>query len=398
MQPRRPTLFSLIIAYLSLIYKRPLRLSGMENTHEAALAKVLDTIRPAVRRQKPYVVGSFDQIQVKLNQNENPYDLPEDLKRELLEAFMEIPFNRYPAEQPERLRHALAEHLGHDPEGILVGNGSNELTYLLGLTLVDPGTPVVLPRPMFSLYEMMVRLFDGALTAVAPRPDLHFDAEALHAALRRAQPALTVLTTPNNPTGLAMPLAEVEALVAAAPGVVVVDEAYVEFSEEGSAQPLLERYPNLLLLRTFSKALGLAGLRVGYLMGAPAVMRELLKARLPFMVDRLAETVALAVLRRPALVAERVARLKASCREIAEALAAMEGVDVLPSQANFVLFRTAVEPRELLYRLARAGVLLRNMGGYPELQGYVRVNAGTPDENKAFLAALNHALFQPEGA
>lgn len=367
----------------------------VETDRDTALSQALSYIRPAIRRQKPYLVGGVEEPRVKLNQNESPYDLPEELKRELVEAFLDIPFNRYPQEQPWALREALAGFVGHDPEGILVGNGSNELTYTLGLTLISPGAPVVLPRPMFALYESVVRMHDGDLVGIPPRPDLRFDAGAIRDAVVARDPVLTVLTTPNNPTGLAMPLAEVESIVQAAGGFVVVDEAYVEFTEEVSAQTILDRYPNLILMRTMSKACGLAGLRLGYMMAHPEVIRELFKARLPFMIDRLAETTALALLKRPALLQERATLLKESCRALTAALEAMDEVQVLPSQANFVLFKTPLEPRDLMDRLAQAGVLVRNMGGYPELQGYLRVNAGTPAENNAFLTALNEALHSP---
>jgi histidinol-phosphate aminotransferase len=363
-----------------------------DTTESASLSQALNSIRPAVRAQRPYHVGTAPNVEVKLNQNESPLDLPEDLKRELLEEFFHTPFNRYPTEQPDRLCRALAESLNHDPEGILIGNGSNELTYTLGLTMIDKGTPVVLPTPMFALYTTVVKLFEGQLVAVPPRPDLSFDAEAILEAVRRTQPGLTVLTTPNNPTGLAMPLSEIVPIVEEAPGFVVVDEAYVEFTEEESARTVLDAYPNMLLMRTFSKAFGLAGLRLGYLMGHPAVMQELLKARLPFMVDRLAEMTALALLERPVLLRERITLMKQECQSITTALAAMEGVEVVPSQSNFVLFRTPLETKTVLNRLATSGVLVRDMSGYPELQGYLRVNAGTPDENKAFLVALKKAL------
>lgn len=365
-------------------------------TREATLEKVLAHVRPAVRRQQPYHVGGVPDIAVKLNQNESPLDLPDELKRDLIEQFFTTPFNRYPAEQPDRLRHALADYTGWDPDGILVGNGSNELTYTFGLGFIEKDTPVLLPRPMFSLYEKVVRLYDGRLIAVPPRPDLRFDAGAIREAMQREQPALVILTSPNNPTGLAMPLHEIEAIVQEAPGIVVVDEAYVEFNEEESAQTLLEAYPHLILLRTFSKAFGLAGLRLGYLMAHPALIAELLKARLPFMVDRMAEMTALALLERPGLLRERVALLRQEKDALAAALAAMDGVDVVASQANFVIFKTPLEPSRLMNRLADSGVLVRNMGGYPELRGYLRVNAGTPEENKAFLVALKNALSQAD--
>ncbi len=373
----------------------------MEIQHEARLERAVACVRPAVRQEKPYIVArEAGPTRVKLNQNESPYDLPEPLKRRLLEDFFRVPFNRYPTEQPDRLRQAIGRHVGHAPDGILIGNGSNELTHTVALCLVTGERSVVLPTPMFSLYTSVVRLFEGRLVTVPPRDDLRFDAPAILTAVRTHRPSLTVLTTPNNPTGLAMPLQEIEPIVAAAAdfGVVLVDEAYVEFTEEVSAHTLLDTYPNLVLIRTLSKAFGLAGLRIGYLMGHPAMIAEFMKARLPFMTDRLSESVALALLEDPALLTDRVAAMKTACTEIARALDAMAGVHVIPSQANFVIFRPDLPSRLVMTRLAQHGVLVRDMGGYPELQGFLRVSAGLPEENKAFLNALERSLHTPQGS
>ena len=351
------------------------------------------TIRPSIRAQKPYLVpGSKVQPATKLNQNESPFDLPADLKKELVEAFLDTPFNRYPKEHPYQLINALAEQLNHPPEGILVGNGSNELTYTMGMCLIAPGTPVVLPTPMFSLYTSVVRMFDGNLIAVPPLPSLHFDMGAIALAVETHQPALTVLTTPNNPTGLSIPLPEIRRIAELANGFVLVDEAYVEFTTEESAFSLLATFPNIILLRTFSKAYGLAGLRIGYLVGHPEIISEMMKSRLPFMTDRLSETIALTLLKRPDLIAERIAFMKASCAEMTTAMQAMDGVDVIPSDTNFVIFKTAQAPAALMQKLIESDVLVRNMMGYPELAGYLRVNAGSAKENKAFLRALEDAL------
>ena len=355
---------------------------------------LLQRIRPTVRECSEYVVDMPSGIDVKLNQNESPFDLPEELKQELLEIYEQVEVNRYPSEQPERLRRALAEHDGVDPERIIVGNGSNEITYTFGLAFLDPGVPVVLPRPMFSLYDKVARLQEADLTSVPPRDDLGFDAEALATAVAETEAALTVLATPNNPTGLAMTLDEIERVVAASPGFVVVDEAYVEFNPEGTAAELLDRHPNVIVLRTLSKAFGLAGIRLGYLIAHPAVVQELMKARLPFMVDRFAEQTALAVLNRSGLIEDRAQRMQASIRDLTDALQAMERVEVVPSQANFVIFTTSLPADVLQDRLADRGVLVRNMGGYPELEGYLRVSAGTEAENNAFLGALKKSLYE----
>lgn len=364
------------------------------NAASPSIDDLLQHIRPAVRERSEYVVDMPSGIDVKLNQNESPFDLPEDLKDELLDAYRQVEMNRYPTEQPDQLRHALAEHDGVDPDSLLVGNGSNEITYTFGLAFLDPGDPVVLPRPMFSLYEKVARLQNADLTIVPPREDFGFDADALADAAADTDAALTILTTPNNPTGLAMTLNEIEQVVTASSGFVVVDEAYVEFNPEGPAVDLLNRHPNVLILRTLSKGFGLAGVRLGYLIAHPRVVRELMKARLPFMVDRFAEQTALAVLRRPGLIEDRVRRLQASVADLTDALQAMAPVDVVPSQANFVIFTTPAPADALQDRLAERGVLVRNMGGYPELEGYLRVSAGTEAENNAFLTALESSLSE----
>jgi histidinol-phosphate aminotransferase len=353
---------------------------------------VLAHVRPAVRGESEYVVDQPSGIDVKLNQNESPFDLPQELKDELLDAFGQVEFNRYPNEQPERLRRALAEHDGVSPEHIVVGNGSNELTYTFGLAFLEPGDPVVLPRPMFSLYEKVARLQNADLTSVPPQDNLRFDPDALTQAVRETEAVLTILTTPNNPTGRILTIDEIERIASASPGIVVVDEAYVEFNSQPSACTLLDSHPNIIILRTMSKGFGLAGLRLGYLIAHPDLVTELMKSRLPFMVDRFAEQTALSVLERPELIEERVRQMQVSITEVSEALRSIDGVEVVPSEANFVIFDAPMDADRLQDALADQGVLVRNMGGYPELEGYLRVSAGTRAENKAFLTALEQTL------
>lgn len=353
---------------------------------------LLGRIRREVRREKPYVVGGAREVPTKLNQNESPYDLPPDLKRELLEAFFQIPFNRYPSAQPDRLVEAIARSIYRPAESIIVGNGSNELTYTLGLCLIDEGRSVVVPRPMFALYESMIRLFGGESVSVAPLEDKRFDAPGLLDAVREHQPVLTILTSPNNPTGRAMEFDEIRSIVEAAVGFVVVDEAYHEFNERPSALTLMDEHPNLIVMRTMSKAMGLAGLRVGYLSAHPDVAAEFMKSRLPFMVDPLAEHVGLTLIRHGELIDERVRTIKRLTADLTDGLRALAGVETLPTDTNFVLFRTEHEPADLLERLANVGVLIRNVSGYVDLAGFLRVTAGTERENKAFLTALKNAL------
>jgi histidinol-phosphate aminotransferase len=171
-----------------------------------------------------------------------------------------------------------------------------------------------------------------------------------------------------------------------------VDEAYQEFSDQPSVVPLLTSHPNLIVMRTLSKVVGLAGLRLGYLLADPAVISEILKARIPFMVDRMSELTALALLDQPDLIADRATELKKGIAVLADRLRALDGVTVLPTTTNFLLFRTDRESEDVASSLRRQGVVVRSMSGYPELQDYLRVNAGSADENKAFVTALKQIL------
>jgi len=332
-------------------------------------------------------------VPVKLNQNESPFDVPESLKKTLLDSFFKVDFNRYPAEQPDALMKALEREEGLPEGSVIVGNGSNELTYTLGMCFVHPGKPVVVPRPMFSLYESMINLHGGKVVGVAPLPNFQFDIEGLLAAIDTHQPGLVIVTTPNNPTGLAIQLSDIERLVQKAPGFIVIDEAYHEFNPGSSAVRLLERYPNVIILRTLSKAFGLAGLRLGYLIARPALCTEIMKSRLPFMIDRLSENVALTLLENRSLIEAQIQTILANTAILTKTLKARTDLDVISTQTNFVLFKADQDPSKLLSDLADKGVLVRNMGGYPELKGYLRVTSGTEAENKAFLDALDSVLI-----
>ncbi|MDX1429048.1 MAG: aminotransferase class I/II-fold pyridoxal phosphate-dependent enzyme, partial [Rhodothermales bacterium] len=321
---------------------------------------------------------------------ESPFDLPASVKREVLREMESVPFNRYPDDHPVPLQTAIASSLGVEPNSVLVGNGSNELTHTLGLALMAGGR-VVLPTPLFALFRSVARLFGSELTEVPPRPDLSFDTEALISAVRQHDPDLTVIATPNNPTGLEMKHADVRRIVEASGGFVLVDEAYAEFGDEPNAIPLIDRYPNVIVMRTLSKGYGLAGLRVGFLVARSSVIQELLKARLPFMIGELAQRTAQKLLAMPELVRDRVETMQKSVTELYDVLAE-RGLEPVPSKANFVLFKAPERPADFVRRMAGEGILIRDMSGYIELRDYVRVCAGSAAENKAFSDALTKIL------
>jgi len=369
-----------------------------------AESKVLThLVRKEVRGQRAYRVETEVDEAAKLDQNESAFDLPLEIKEECLARFGETAWNRYPADRPHGLIAALADRLDWPAEGLIVGRGSNELTHTLGLCLIEPGMPVVLPRPMFALYESVVRLFGGRVVPVAPEPDFSHSVDAVLSAMRDSEAPLAVVCSPNNPTGHAFEYEALHAMAETAPGLLVIDEAYVELIEGPSALDLARERPNVLVMRTFSKAMGLAGMRLGYLAGHPDLIAEFEKARLPFLVDRLSEAVGIAMLNRSDLVQERVAEMKAERARLLDALDRRSDVETIPSVANFFLMRTRFEAAELQQRLLSEGVRIRNVSGYPELaggpsgggrfqSGWVRVCIGTRDENSAFMTALERVL------
>jgi histidinol-phosphate aminotransferase len=329
---------------------------------------------------------------VKLNQNENPYDFPQALKRRVLEKALARPWSRYPEFDPQELVEALARSAAWKPEGVLAGNGSNELIQALFMVTVGPGTRVVVPEPTFSLYALLTRILGGETLVAALDAELAYQPRALLEIARELRPALIVVCSPNNPPGSVLEAEDVAALCEAAPGLVVVDEAYHEFSGT-SVAPLLERHANLVVLRTFSKAMAMAGLRVGYLLADPALVREVNKARLPYNLNFFSQAAALAALEEPAALRESVERIVAARQELFRRLAHVAGVRPFPSRANFILFELEkADPRAVFESMWGRGVLVRDVSAYPRLGRCLRVSVGSDEENERFLTALHHGL------
>jgi histidinol-phosphate aminotransferase len=357
----------------------------------ATVGGPLRHVKPAVRAVGAYTLA--DRIApVKINQNENPFDLPPAVKRRVVEQALARPWNRYPPFDPAELLAALARFAGWRADGVLAGNGSNELIEALLLVTVGEGTRVVIPEPTFTLYALLTRILGGQAVRVPLADDLAYDAGAMAAARRTHQAPVTIVCSPNNPTGGVLSREAIQALCAESDGLVVVDEAYHEFSGQ-SAVPLLAEHDNLVVLRTFSKAMALAGLRVGYLLAAPALVREIDKARLPYNINFFSQLAALATLQERAHLAANVARLCAERERVAAALARLPGLRPYPSQANFILFAMADhDPRAVFEALHARGVLVRDVTGYPRLQRCLRVTIGSEADNDAFLEALGETL------
>lgn len=365
---------------------------SVETTPE--LESALRHIKPQVRELGAYTLRHFDPP-VKLNQNESPYDVPLELRERLWGALKDRPWNRYPPFVATDFISAVAEATGWEEAGILVGNGSNELIQALLATVVEPGRTVVVPEPTFTLYRLLTGVGGGTVESVPLDEDLRFDAGAIAAAARRTDATLIVLCTPNNPTGSSLTREEIESIHDSTDALVVLDQAYVEFGGY-DAIPLLRGRPRLIVLRTFSKAMAMAGLRAGYLLGHPQLVREISKAKLPYNINFVTESIAAAVLRNRAMLRPQIEAIRAERDRLYTRLARIEGVRVFPSDANFILFRVEhpeVDHRTLFRRLLEGyGVLVRDVSAYPMLEGCLRVNAGTPAEGDAFLNGVARVL------
>lgn len=358
-----------------------------ESANATDTREALDAIKPRVREMRAYSLAPV-RASVKLNQNENPWDAPEAVKRETLLRLESRAWSRYPDFAPAALKETLARFNGWTPEGVIAGNGSNELIQALLMVTVCEGRRVLISEPTFALYRQIATTLGGEVVSAPLKSDLTYDADALRAAVVRHDPVVTVVCSPNNPTGCVIDERALSSLLETSRGLVVVDEAYVEFANQSVAS-LLERHRNLVVLRTFSKALALAALRVGYLLAAPELAREISKAVLPYNLSVFSQTAAeVAVEMYEEEMRPLVERIVAERERLTEELARIEGLSPVASRANFLVVRSKIAPREVFSELLRRDVLVRDVSGYRMLADYFRVSVGTPAENDRLLLAL----------
>ena len=349
--------------------------------------KPQDLVRPEILALKAYPVAPSDGM-VKLDAMENPYTLPESLRRELATTLARVDLNRYPTPSPQKLREAIARRM-NVPAGmeVLLGNGSDELIAILISALARPGATMMYPSPTFVMYAMGATFSGMRALPVPLREDFSLDADAFIARMRAEKPALVFIAYPNNPTGVLYPEQDLAKILKAAPGLVVIDEAYHVFAGK-SFMPRLAEFDNLVVIRTVSK-LGLAGIRLGYLVGRPAWVAELDKVRPPYNVSVLTQAAALFMLDRLDVLEEQAARIRSDRNSLGDSLKALKGVTVYPSEANFFLIRVP-DADKTDQALRQQNVLVRNLN--PGIRNCLRVTVGTPEENRILLSALKEAL------
>jgi histidinol-phosphate aminotransferase len=348
------------------------------------------TIRSDIQSMHGYAVQPSAGL-IKVDTMENPHRLPPELQRELGERLGRVAINRYPAQRSEDLRAALAVHARMPPGcALTLGNGSDELITMLSMACDIPGAVFLAPVPGFVMYGLSAAMQGIRFVGVDLRADFELDETAMLAAIAQHRPTLIYLAYPNNPTANLWDDAVIDRIIEAAPGLVVIDEAYQPFAARDSMDRL-RRYPKVLLLRTMSK-FGLAGVRIGYLIGRRELVEEIDKLRPPFNISVLNAEAALFALehadeydRQAALIRDERERLQVALRE-------MRGVTPFPSQANMILARVP-DAAKAFAGMKRAGVLIKNVSGlHALLANCLRLTVGTAEENSAMIAALRTSL------
>ncbi|MHB8669586.1 MAG: histidinol-phosphate transaminase [Acidimicrobiales bacterium] len=330
-------------------------------------------------------------VDVRLNTNESPFPPPPEWCRALVAELADIEFHRYPDRRAEALREAIARFHGVRPDQVLAANGSNEVLQSLCLAYGGAGRTVAVFEPTYALHSHIARLTGTAVATGERRADFSLDLHEVTRVLAEGAPVITFLCSPNNPTGMVDQPDVVEAVVAAAPGLVVVDEAYGQFAPT-SCITLIDDARPLVVTRTYSKTWSMAALRLGYLVGPAEVVAAAESVLLPYHLDALKQVAGRLALRFAAAMEERVAALCAERERLMSELSRME-VDTWPSGANFVLIRPrGLGGDEVWQGLLDRSVLVRNCASWPRLSDCLRVTVGTPEENDKFLAALAEVL------
>lgn len=351
------------------------------------MENLADKIKPEVRALRAYAL-SPDRARVKINQNENPWDAPARIKAETLRRLDAREWSRYPDFTPSSLHARLAEFAGWQAEGIIAGNGSNELIQALLMVTVGPGKRVLICEPTFALYRQITIVLGGEVISLPLTSELSYDTDALHRAVMDLQPDVTIICSPNNPTGRVLDDQTIRALLESTNGLLVIDEAYHEFAGH-SVVPLLGNYENLIVLRTFSKAMALAALRVGYLLAAPELATEVSKAVLPYNLNAVSQTAAeVAVEMYEDELRPLVRRIIAERERLFDELEQIAGLTPVRSSANFMVVKSSIDPKQVFAELLKRNILIRDVSGYPMLRDYFRLSVGTPEENDLLLSAL----------
>lgn len=353
---------------------------------------VAQLIRPEVRRLKAYHVPDSGDM-LKADAMENPYFWPQELKQQWLQRLSTIEINRYPDPQAQGVVTRFKKVMSIAPQfDLLLGNGSDEIIQLLALAVARPGATIMAPEPSFVMYRMIALLAGLKYCGVPLAAGFELDLDRFLEAIKEQQPALIFLSQPNNPTGNVFAAQDVEAIIDASPGLVIVDEAYTAFTETDSLY-LLEKYPNVLVMRTVSK-IGLAGLRLGLLIGRPQWLREIDKLRMPYNINVLTQASAEFALDHYAWLDRQAKQIVTNRQVFYQRLSNIPGLKVWPSETNFLLVQGVRGAGKAIFQqLKQQGILIKCLdGSHPQLADTFRITVGLERDNSRIAEALENLL------
>jgi histidinol-phosphate aminotransferase len=328
---------------------------------------------------------------ITLDKNEIPWNLSDKVEKALIKRVKTMEFNRYPDSGCTDLKTAISRYTGIGTESISIGNGSDELIHMVLQAFIDPGDTIAVHNPTFSMYKIYGTICGARTWEYNLDSNFEIKLDEFIDCLQKEKPKVVFLCNPNNPTGRRLELSEIEQILKRVEGIVLVDEAYYEFSGL-SAAGLLSRYDNLIILRTFSKALGLAGLRVGYMLACPSVISYIDRVRSPFNVSTFAQAAAIAVLENLDTVTERIEILKSERKRLAALLMEIESLQCFESWSNFILVRSPYAG-EIYKRLQTAGIHIKSFSNFI-LKDCLRVTIGSRIENDKFYEIVREVLYE----
>ncbi|MCF7803135.1 MAG: histidinol-phosphate transaminase [Candidatus Marinimicrobia bacterium] len=354
------------------------------------MSNPLEYLKESVRNKKIYTLPDID-YDIKANQNENPYDLPESVKSEILQGIESTDWNRYPRLGSGGLREKIGQSMGLPAGQVMVGNGSNEIILAVMNALLQPGKQLVIAEPTFSLYRHYGEISGARVEAVRLKEDFAFPADEITDKSQQPDTALTVLCSPNNPTGSTIGETELREILNTAPGFVLIDEAYIDFCSQDFC-PLLDDYSNLIITRTFSKAFAFALGRFGYGVAAPDLVNEIYKVLMPYNLNGFSEIAAGILLQHRTDMETTINRIVRERERLIGRLSELDSLDVYPSEANFFLIKPEIPSDELYEQLIGEKILIRDVSHYPGLDNYLRISTGTPKENDNMFTAIANIL------
>lgn len=357
--------------------------------------KIRNLVRNEVITLEAYHVEE-NRCKIKLDANENSFPFPSELRKKITSLMEDLPFNRYPDPSAKELRDTLAKQFSHqkgslDSEMILVGNGSDELIQIILMVFGNQSGSILIPAPTFAMYKILAQILGQKPVEVPLDKSFDLDLDKMLGKIYSDQPQIIFLSYPNNPTGNSFSSEKILKILEASRGIIVIDEAYFDFSKK-TFLPLLDRYENLIILRTLSK-IGAAGLRVGILISHKEIIYQLNKVKLPFNLNLFSQASARIILENRRLIDEQIVQLISEREKLYQVLQQLPYLEPFPSDANFILVRTKRDASFLYQELIKRDILVRNLSKPGLLSNCLRISIGTPEENDVLCNALKDVQY-----